>query len=120
MSVNLTVVRQRSTSDEVPSSVPSIQSANEGVKVARDHRSALRVLAVLSFLLVLSNTAIAAPQEWSTYGGDPGGQRFSGATQITPENVAHLAPAWVYHTGEQPSSGHSWCEFRRHARPCRG
>lgn len=41
----------------------------------------------------------AAPQvaDWPTYGHDQGGQRHSPAAQITPENVATLAPAWVYH-----------------------
>ena len=42
--------------------------------------------------------APAAPgQEWVTYGHDPGGQRFSPLTQITPENVSRLEVAWVYH-----------------------
>jgi quinoprotein glucose dehydrogenase len=35
--------------------------------------------------------------EWPTYGHDPGGQRFSPLTQITPANVAQLQVAWVYH-----------------------
>ena len=35
---------------------------------------------------------------WPTYGGDPGGQRFSTASQITPQNLPHLKPAWIYHT----------------------
>ncbi len=35
--------------------------------------------------------------EWPTYGHDPGGMRFSPLTQITPENVARLKVAWVYH-----------------------
>ncbi len=41
--------------------------------------------------------AFAAPGDWPTYGNDKGGQRFSPLTQITPANVAKLAPAWVYH-----------------------
>jgi quinoprotein glucose dehydrogenase len=36
---------------------------------------------------------------WPTYGGDPGGQRFTSSTQITPANVAQLQPAWTFHTG---------------------
>ncbi len=35
--------------------------------------------------------------EWPTYGHDTGGMRFSPLTQITPENVARLKQAWVYH-----------------------
>jgi len=36
-------------------------------------------------------------KEWPTYGHDPGGMRFSPLTQLTPENVAKLKVAWVYH-----------------------
>jgi quinoprotein glucose dehydrogenase len=36
---------------------------------------------------------------WSNYGGDPGGSRFSGATQISRANVAQLKVAWTFHTG---------------------
>lgn len=46
-----------------------------------------------------------AAQEWPSYGGDPGGQRFSGAAQITPQNVGRLAPAWIFHTGERRTAG---------------
>jgi quinoprotein glucose dehydrogenase len=38
-----------------------------------------------------------ASTEWPTYGHDPGGMRFSPATQITPANVSQLKVAWVYH-----------------------
>lgn len=41
-----------------------------------------------------------AAQDWPTYGGGQGAQRFSSLTQITPENVGQLKRAWVYHTGE--------------------
>ena len=36
---------------------------------------------------------------WATYGGDPGGMRYSPAAQITRENVGRLTPAWTYRTG---------------------
>ena len=38
--------------------------------------------------------------EWSSYGGDPGGSRFSPLTQINRTNVQHLKIAWIYHTGD--------------------
>jgi len=38
--------------------------------------------------------------EWREYGGDKGGSRYSPATQITPENVSRLEPAWIFHTGD--------------------
>src|SRR5690242_18836216 len=56
--------------------------------------------AVLAFLLLsVSTFALGAPGDgdWPTYGHDKGGQRNSPLTQITPANVANLAPAWVYH-----------------------
>ncbi len=40
---------------------------------------------------------IAAAKEWPTYGHDPGADRFSPLTQITPENVGQLRVAWTYH-----------------------
>jgi quinoprotein glucose dehydrogenase len=55
--------------------------------------------------VALLSPAIAAAQEWPTYGGDPGGRRFSNATQITPDNVARLMPAWSFHTGERRPAG---------------
>lgn len=42
------------------------------------------------------------PAGWPTYGGDPGGSRFSPVTGITPENVRGLRPAWTYRVGENP------------------
>ena len=42
----------------------------------------------------------AVADEWTSYGGDPGGTRFSRLTQITPENVGGLRPAWTFHTGD--------------------
>jgi len=37
--------------------------------------------------------------EWPSYGRDPGGQRFSPLTQITPANVGTLTRAWTFDTG---------------------
>ena len=35
---------------------------------------------------------------WPTYGGDPGGLRFSKSTQITRGNVGQLHAVWTFHT----------------------
>jgi len=35
---------------------------------------------------------------WPTYGGDPGGMRFSQAAQITRSNLDRLRPVWTFHT----------------------
>src|SRR6478609_5263282 len=40
------------------------------------------------------------PGNWLTYGGNYSAQRYSGLTQITPQNVANLKPLWVYQQAE--------------------
>jgi glucose dehydrogenase len=39
--------------------------------------------------------------DWPVSGRDAGGTKYSPLTGITPDNVARLARAWTYHTGEQ-------------------
>ena len=41
-----------------------------------------------------------ADQDWTHYGADEGGQRFSPAHQVTPANVGALQVAWTYSTGD--------------------
>jgi quinoprotein glucose dehydrogenase len=90
----------------------NLRQRTKAMLLAASRRLAPRYAwAVLSFLVVLTCAVIAAAQEWPTYGGDPGGQRFSSATEITPENVAHLVPAWVFHTGEQRPPGAHGASF---------
>lgn len=40
--------------------------------------------------------AVTSQTDWSTYNGQVGGNRYSTLTQITPANVAGLAPRWVF------------------------
>src|SRR4051812_10913679 len=40
--------------------------------------------------------------DWAAYGHDPGGQRFSPLTQLTPSNVNGLQVAWAYHMRPAP------------------
>jgi membrane-bound PQQ-dependent dehydrogenase (glucose/quinate/shikimate family) len=56
-----------------------------------------RLVAVLILLLVPGG---GWGQEWRSYGGDPGGTRFSPLKQINRQNVSALKRAWTYHTGE--------------------
>jgi quinoprotein glucose dehydrogenase len=58
----------------------------------RVHRTLLLAVLIASQLHAQSDTS------WPNYGNDPGGQRFSPATQITPANLTHLQPIWTYHT----------------------
>jgi quinoprotein glucose dehydrogenase len=43
--------------------------------------------------------------EWSYYGHDAGGTRYSPLTQVNRENIATLKVAWAFHTGDI-SEGH--------------
>ncbi len=38
--------------------------------------------------------------DWTHYGADAGGSRFSPLRQVTPENVVHLERVWEFHTGD--------------------
>lgn len=40
--------------------------------------------------------------DWRNYGNDPGGTRFSTASQLTPANVKGLEVAWTYRLGPAP------------------
>ena len=35
---------------------------------------------------------------WVSYNGDYTGRRYSSMSQVTPQNVSHLAAKWVFHT----------------------
>ena len=39
-------------------------------------------------------------KDWTAFGSNGYGDRYAPASQITPENVARLQPAWTYHTGD--------------------
>jgi alcohol dehydrogenase (cytochrome c) len=52
-------------------------------------------------VMVLCGCVSASAQikdNWPSYNGDYTGRRFSGLTQITPQNVEHLQAQWVFHT----------------------
>jgi len=51
---------------------------------------------------LLATAACAQPvgEGWGSYGGDPGGTRYSRARAITPANVHRLEKAWEYRTGD--------------------
>jgi quinoprotein glucose dehydrogenase len=52
-----------------------------------------------AFCCALAATCLMG-QEWRHYANDPGGMRYSPLKQIDRGNVARLAPAWEYRTGE--------------------
>ncbi|MGA9794369.1 MAG: pyrroloquinoline quinone-dependent dehydrogenase [Rhizomicrobium sp.] len=47
--------------------------------------------------------AAAQNQVWDTFNGDLMAQKYSSATQITPQNVKNLKIAWQIHTGDKSS-----------------
>ena len=52
---------------------------------------------------VLATAALltaAQDGDWTAYGHDPGGERFSPLEQIQASNVSSLEVAWTYHTGD--------------------
>ncbi|MGH7620470.1 MAG: PQQ-binding-like beta-propeller repeat protein [Gemmatimonadaceae bacterium] len=65
---------------------------------------------MLPLLLALSLQA-RAQGEWTAYGHDPLGSRFSPLTQIDRTNVSRLAVAWTYRTGDASESTHQPVKF---------
>lgn len=65
-----------------------------------------RFLFVIAAIAALTFAAVS-DDEWASYGHDPGGARFSPLSMINRQNVASLAVAWTYRTGDayQPEGG---------------
>jgi quinoprotein glucose dehydrogenase len=55
-------------------------------------------------LILLAAAALATPatgaDQWTHYGRDAEGTRFSPLSQVNTGNVAQLKPAWTFHTGD--------------------
>ena len=49
--------------------------------------------------VLLALILLTADVDWTAYGRDAGGTRYSPLAQVTRQNVAQLKPAWEYHTG---------------------
>src|SRR5204863_5040753 len=65
----------------------------------------IRCLLPLALLSSLFSIAQNSETDWSAYGHDSGGTRYSALTQINRSNVQQLKPAWTYHTGAlQPAT----------------
>jgi glucose dehydrogenase len=61
-------------------------------------RPLLAAVALLAFLFA-GRPPDDGDGEWRTFGRDPGAQRYSPLTQITPDNVTKLEEAWTFDTG---------------------
>ncbi|HEX7942036.1 MAG TPA: PQQ-binding-like beta-propeller repeat protein, partial [Gemmatimonadaceae bacterium] len=64
--------------------------------------TAATLVGALACLPSGSQSQSARGTEWTAYGRDVLGGRYSALTQIDTSNVARLAVAWTYHTGEVP------------------
>ena len=56
----------------------------------------------VGLLLAAQASAIGTGADWSHYGGDAGGSRYSTLAEIHTGNVAQLKVAWSWATGEAP------------------
>ena len=52
-----------------------------------------------TLLFLLACCLWAGDNDWTAYGRDPGGTRYSPLRQITRDNLPRLKVAWTYHTG---------------------
>ena len=71
-------------------------------KFPRGCRLWLLACVMASFCLAAA-LAVAAAPDWSAYGGDDAGTRYSAAAAITPANVDGLRRQWSYRTGDATS-----------------
>jgi quinoprotein glucose dehydrogenase len=60
------------------------------------------MIGLVAVCLPLAALQAAPSGDWTAYGHDAGGGRFSPLTQITPQNVSQLQPAWTYHMNPVP------------------
>ena len=64
-----------------------------------------RFLAGLTALWLIPTGTQAQSDQWPTFSGDAKAQKYSPATQITPQNVGRLRKAWSIHTGDVSRGG---------------
>src|SRR6478752_815217 len=60
--------------------------------------SILLIVAVMAPVALRRPAPVPTDRDWRVFGRDPGAQRFSPLTQITPQNVRTLEPAWTFDT----------------------
>jgi quinoprotein glucose dehydrogenase len=64
------------------------------------------VLVGVAFAGVAACGQTSGDTEWTNYGNDPGGMRYSQLSQINRENVSKLKVAWIFHTGDVSDGSH--------------
>ena len=77
---------------------------NRGPRMKAKQARARRLTAVAVGSVLTLGLAVAGDPgrtgDWRSYGGDPGGSRFSTLPDIDRGNVSRLQRAWTYHTGD--------------------
>jgi len=88
-------------------------------RVSRSALLAAQTMAVLSAQALTAVALAATPPDigWPSYGGDPGGTRYSALTQINPGNVSQLNVAWTFRTGELGRGVKDWSRSAFEATP---
>ncbi|HVV28668.1 MAG TPA: pyrroloquinoline quinone-dependent dehydrogenase [Rhizomicrobium sp.] len=69
--------------------------------------AAAAVALLPSVTATAQNGAASDSQIWDAFGGNQQAQKYSTATQITPDNVKNLKMAWEFHTGDVGSGMHA-------------
>jgi glucose dehydrogenase len=68
----------------------------------------MKLIATTVLLASISPILLHAQADWPGVGNDPGGQKYSMLTQITPANVNKLTRAWTYDTGDPGGGFRGW------------
>jgi quinoprotein glucose dehydrogenase len=77
----------------------------------------IRSLTACVFGASLAALASAFAQDWTHYGGDPGGRRYVAANQINRDNVGRLKQVWSYRTGHASAPAAAFARARFQATP---
>jgi quinohemoprotein ethanol dehydrogenase len=96
-------VRVRTTSPDDATEARGGELASAAMSLLKRHRSPLiAVLVCWAASALFAPAAHAQPVgnlDWPLYGNNLANTRFQPLDQISPTNVSHLTPAWVFHTG---------------------
>jgi quinoprotein glucose dehydrogenase len=84
------------------SAAPSAATMTRGSLETLMFNPAVRIIAAA--LMLAPSSAKAQGGDWTAYGADALGSRWSPLTQVTRENVARLSLAWRVRTGEADSA----------------
>lgn len=91
--------------EDTPKNNPTLDRRLEcaGEKSMTAHRRLKPRWQFSASVAIAASIGLVAPalaDNWSSYGRDQQGTRYSPLRQITPRNVAHLVRAWSFHTGD--------------------